>query len=432
MGGDVVQVGYQSHATGVVLETLVVQSFHFSFRLENINRVGVRVLAEERHVVDLFDDGAFQERIQESFHADAAAEGRGEEGSAVGSFHAGHRQEGSVPAQFLDVGYFAVAVKQRRFGDDLVVDEPCDDGLIEPFPDGAGKHFQGAAHSALQKGALGAEVVVVDVLRGNVVLVSLAAVGFKVGVDQVVVLAQDALDPEELAAASFAQNFFHGAARGFLLRVVEEKRGERLSRDFKLDAQGGKIRFVLFLQGFHRVDDEALEETQGFIKIFFEDLFDFLDFIEIFLQGNELVSSDFDVHLREVDEVAAPLLANGAFQFQPDVGGVYVNALQVRVGAGQELGVDHGVGGLVRLAFVAYGGGVFYVVGQRVGDRGKRDSFQIQYAVIHQIFLHRVDRGGADLQNVKDGFALPLFHVLAFGEGGQSASGLLEGGVKSG
>lgn len=71
-------------------------------------------------------------------------------------------------------------------------------------------------------------------------------------------------------------------------------------------------------------------------------------------------------------------------------------------------------------------------MGQRVGDRAKGDSFQIQDAVIHQIFLHRVDRGGADLQNVKDRFALPFFHVLAFGEGSQSAAGLLEGGVKSG
>ena len=117
------------------------------------------------------------------------------------------------------------------------------------------------------------------------------------------------------------------------------------------------------------MDDEIFEETKGFREVFLQDLFDFINFVVIILERNELFSPDFDVHLREVDEVAASLFAHGAFQFQPDVGGVYVNALQVRVGAGQELGVDHGVGGLVRLAFVAYGGGVFYVVGQRVGDR---------------------------------------------------------------
>lgn len=90
------------------------------------------------------------------------------------------------------------------------------------------------------------------------------------------------------------------------------------------------------------------------------------------------------------------------------------------------------MGGLVGLALVAKRRRVLYVVGQRIGDGGKRNSFQIQYAVIDQKFLHRVDKSGADLQNVKDGLALPFVHVLAFGEGGQSAAGLLKGGVKSG
>jgi len=178
------------------VKTSIVPLSHFCLAAsEKIHIGGIGVLPEERHVIDRLHDGPFQDREEKALQPEAAAAGLGEKGKPFLVPEAGGREEGAIAAEGLHVLDVAARAEAGLLGDDAVVDEaPHDDG-VDPLAQPAGENLVGAPLLPRPAQRGGGEVVVVDARGGN--LRGAPRVARLIGVDEVVVLPEEAEDPEE-------------------------------------------------------------------------------------------------------------------------------------------------------------------------------------------------------------------------------------------